>query len=132
MIYLFRRGCGMSHKVKLICVYAGLCIICIALYAITKLNILHMFCPFYKLTNLRCPACGNTRAILAVLRGDFREAFRFNYMFIPETAVILYICAWLPYAYIYKKTAKQKSVTILFCLAIYFVIWGIIRNLFNI
>lgn len=37
-------------------------------------------CPFYRLFHLYCPACGNTRSILALLRLDVAESLRYNAM----------------------------------------------------
>lgn len=35
-------------------------------------------CPFAHLTGLPCPTCGGTRAVRALLAGNFRAAFRWN------------------------------------------------------
>jgi hypothetical protein len=35
-------------------------------------------CPMAAILHLPCPACGSTRAALALMRLDFAEAFRFN------------------------------------------------------
>lgn len=35
-------------------------------------------CVFYRLFHLYCPACGNTRSVLAFLRGDIISSLRFN------------------------------------------------------
>lgn len=35
-------------------------------------------CPIYAWTGLLCPGCGGTRAIAALLRGNFAEAWRWN------------------------------------------------------
>ncbi len=35
-------------------------------------------CPFYAHLHLYCPACGNTRCVKALLRGDILTALRFN------------------------------------------------------
>ncbi len=35
-------------------------------------------CAFHALTGVPCPACGSTRAVLALLAGDPRAAFAFN------------------------------------------------------
>ena len=40
-------------------------------------------CPFYRLTHLYCPGCGNTRALFCLLQGDIAGVFRNNAMFIP-------------------------------------------------
>ena len=35
-------------------------------------------CPFHQLFNLRCPGCGATRALFALVHGDFVAAIHFN------------------------------------------------------
>ena len=51
-------------------------------------------CWFYETTGLFCPGCGSGRAVAATLRGDLREAFRFNPMLyllgIPSMAVLIH------------------------------------------
>ncbi|MCI5892964.1 MAG: DUF2752 domain-containing protein [Clostridiales bacterium] len=122
----------MTRLAKLLCVYGGLCIIGIALYAAIEFCGLRLFCLFNALTGLRCPGCGNTRAVLSLMHGDILKSIRYNYMFIPEMAVLLYICIYFPYARIYKKKIPQIAVIILECIAVCFITWGIVRNLLNI
>ena len=38
-------------------------------------------CQFHKLTGLNCPGCGATRALYALLHGDFSTALRDNALF---------------------------------------------------
>lgn len=35
-------------------------------------------CPFYSLLGLYCPACGNTRSVLALLQLDIARSLRYN------------------------------------------------------
>ena len=35
-------------------------------------------CPIYELLHLQCPGCGGTRAIAAVLHGEFSQAMHLN------------------------------------------------------
>ena len=39
-------------------------------------------CQFHRLTGLNCPGCGATRALYAVLHGNFSTALRDNALFI--------------------------------------------------
>ena len=48
-------------------------------------------CPFLSLTGIPCPGCGLTRAWLAVLRLDFAEAFRLNFMFPAVPVLALFV-----------------------------------------
>lgn len=51
-------------------------------------------CYFYDLTGLYCPGCGSGRAVAAMLRGDFLQAFRWNPMIyllgIPSLGILVY------------------------------------------
>jgi len=38
-------------------------------------------CLFYNITGLPCPACGLSRAYLALFNGDFSSAFNYNALF---------------------------------------------------
>lgn len=69
----------------------GLLFVCFILIIIFyyRVNIqspLVMSCVFYDTTGLECPGCGGQRALKALLRGEFIEAFYFNpliYLYLP-------------------------------------------------
>jgi uncharacterized membrane protein len=46
-------------------------------------------CPFHAWIGLLCPGCGGTRAVHAMLHGEFTEAMRLNAL-----AVVVFVCAW--------------------------------------
>lgn len=49
-------------------------------------------CPIKFLTGISCPGCGMTRAILAFLRGDLKQAFYYHPLFIlPFVAIPVYL-----------------------------------------
>lgn len=50
-------------------------------------------CQFHEITGWLCPACGNTRAVLAILEGHFLRAFGYNPM-IPVLVIAL-LCLYL-------------------------------------
>ncbi|MBR3837017.1 MAG: DUF2752 domain-containing protein [Clostridia bacterium] len=88
-------------------------------------------CIFFSLTGLQCPGCGNTRAVLALFRGDLAAAFRFNPMFLPEVLYLgwVYVIAALSYrkgkGFTYRSPAKWLD----FLLLIALILWWILRNL---
>lgn len=49
------------------------------------LSLLPSFCGFYFLTGKQCFACGNTRSVLSILKGDIISAIKFN----PAIPIIL-------------------------------------------
>lgn len=49
-------------------------------------------CPLYRLTGIRCPFCGMTRAHMALICGDVQAAFGYNRLFFlgfPTVALIM-------------------------------------------
>lgn len=92
-------------------------------------------CPTKILTGWSCPGCGIQRAIHALLNGRLSEAVSYNYFFILSIpyALILSI-AWM-----LKK--KQKTVKIVAVMehkngaliyVIAFIIWFVLRNIYNV
>lgn len=51
-------------------------------------------CPVHVLTGLHCPGCGSTRALGAVVDGEFTRAFRHNALAITFLASVLPWAAW--------------------------------------
>lgn len=47
-------------------------------------------CIFKEIFGFKCPGCGITRALLAVLRGNLKAAFEFHWMVF--SLPILYLC----------------------------------------
>ena len=66
-----------------------------------------LYCPVWKLTGLLCPGCGGTRMCLALLRLDM---------------AVLYVrtCQKLP---------SRGEERVFWALLIYFLAWGVLRNL---
>lgn len=87
-------------------------------------------CVFYELTGLQCPGCGNTRAVLAVLRLDLKAAFAYNPLFLPEVAYIAYVYLYCCVRYVktgqfrYREKIRVGDV----CFLVVVALWGILRN----
>lgn len=119
-----------AAAVWLICGAAGL------LYAliITKTALPAIPCIVYKITGLKCPGCGNTTAVLSLLRLDISAAFRANLMALPELAFILW--AALSYTLVYIRTGKKqlapKPDRLNWVFLILLVIWTVVRNIMGI
>lgn len=88
-------------------------------------------CLFRDLTGFKCPGCGNTNGMLAMLNGDFFAPIKFNLMFYPEVFTLLYILIYLPYIYITGKNFSKRAAAALIILATVYITWGIIRNFIN-
>lgn len=94
----------------------------------------HLFpkCPFFVLTDLKCPGCGSQRAIHSLLHLDFVSAFKHNAMLVVSIPLlVVYGYADLNRAkmsWFYNKINNPKLI-IGYFLAV--VLWMIGRNIFN-
>ncbi len=85
-------------------------------------------CPIHRYLHLLCPGCGGTRALAALLHGDWREALRLN------TLVTLLIPAW-PAVWIARRCRPELRVShrlrpLLPAVALAVtVVFGVLRNL---
>jgi hypothetical protein len=48
-------------------------------------------CPFFEATGLLCPGCGGTRALAALLRGDFVSAWKLDALIV---SLLPFAAAW--------------------------------------
>ena len=68
-------------------------------------------CPIFFWTHLSCPGCGGTRALAALLQGQFGEAMRWNAMVVvllPVAAVFLAVTYWRA---VHAETFRWPSVS---------------------
>ena len=61
-------------------------------------------CAFNHFTGLDCPGCGTTRALTALVQGDFVAAFNFNQL-------IFFAPLFLVVAYVSKNHKYQTQIT---------------------
>ncbi len=95
------------------------------------LSLLPEFCGFYLLTGKQCFACGNTRSVLSILKGDIISAIKFNPAIpIILTLLILLYTELLTYAFFGKKVKiipRKAPFWIIFAVVLF--AYYIIRNL---
>ncbi len=90
-------------------------------------------CVFYQRTGFMCPACGNTRSVIALLNGNILESLRYNA--VPTVIVILLIIAYLElfsFSIGCHINFFPRSSLFLYFLLLSAVIYFIIRNFFPI
>jgi uncharacterized protein DUF2752 len=93
-------------------------------------NSFYPVCQFHKLTGLNCPGCGATRALYALLHGNFLLALKDNSLFIFTLAAMAARGAWLAGKYFLHKPAGQFiSPKILWTFLIVAAIFTVLRNL---
>jgi hypothetical protein len=93
-----------------------------------------IFCPIYKLTGIRCPGCGNTRATFALLRLDFRSLLHFNFLYPLEMLYLarIYILCAINFIrrgrFCYHTRPDWVDIA---CLAS-ILLWAVVRNVIGI
>ena len=88
-------------------------------------------CVIYEWTGILCPGCGNTRAVISVLCGEWKAAFSYNLMFLPQIAYILWVYLFCSFRYVKGKRFSYynppfPAVDIMALAA--FLLWGVVRN----
>ena len=110
-----------------------LLLILIGYYFFNKYTGIYIPCIFREITGYKCPGCGITHLIFALLKLDFHEAFISNpLVFIYLPFVILYF-AYFDYLYIYDKEDKIiKKIPnyVWIILIIITLLYGILRNVY--
>lgn len=92
----------------------------------------NFICVFRELTGLRCPGCGNSNAVLAVMRGDFIGAANCNIMFYPEVISAAAFIIYFSYLYVSGNRASKRALAAAAAAVSAALTWGIVRNIINI
>jgi uncharacterized protein DUF2752 len=86
-------------------------------------------CLFHQLTGLNCPGCGMTRALYALLHGNFLLALKDNALFIFTLAFLAVRGAWFAAKYFLRKSTGQFiSPKMLWTFLVVAVIFTVLRN----
>lgn len=86
-------------------------------------------CAFHKLTGLYCPGCGATRALYALLHGNFSLAIKDNALFIFTLAALATRGAWFAARHFLGKPAGQFfPPVILWAFVIVAAVFTVLRN----
>jgi len=98
---------------------------------IVRITLNFPICPFYQVFHLYCPACGNTRSVLALLKGDILTSLRYN--IVPILLLFLCLCAYIELAtYSFGKYLQvlPRKPGFYICLIFLILLYFVIRNFF--
>lgn len=87
-------------------------------------------CPFYLFTGLKCPGCGISRMLIAILQGDLHSAFHYNSFLFLTLPIIVACLVWNEICYVKNKNTGSKVINAVLWVEIASaLIFGIVRNL---
>ncbi len=106
---------------------------CAVIFYILALRGIGIPCLFRKLTGWLCPGCGNSRAVLALLRLDLAGALRCNLLFPLEFLYLGWVIFWCCKRYLQgKKFSYWPPVPWLDAgILAAVLLWWILRNLWG-
>lgn len=87
-------------------------------------------CLFHQITGMKCPGCGISRMCLAILDGDFSQAFYWNgavFLCLPILAVLL-ICLCIRYIRLGDLRMSIWQQALCWIMAAALVLFAIFRN----
>jgi hypothetical protein len=87
-------------------------------------------CVFHRITGLNCPGCGTTRAVYALLHGNWSTALRDNSLFVLGLAALALRGAWFAARQIRGRPAGEFfPVKLLWPLLFIAFVFTVLRNL---
>ena len=118
-------------KKKLLKIVILLAVLVTYLIVGKKFNIF-IKCPIHEIFHVYCPGCGLTRMLLAFLKLDFYQAFRYNpLLFILTPLAILLLIEQLYSDYKKKKSIYHKIPNyVWYILIALLLIYAILRNIY--
>ena len=110
-----------------------LLLILIGYYFLNKKTGFYIPCIFHEITGYKCPGCGITHLVFALLKLNIHEAFISNPLVFIYMPFIIFYFVYLDYLYIYDRKDKILNKIpnyIWIILIIITLIYGIIRNVY--
>lgn len=91
-------------------------------------------CIFYVITGYKCPGCGISHLLMAILHLDFAKAFVSNpFIFVTSPVILYFFFKNMLYncGFIQKKITRKGNIVLYIYIAL-FVIYGVVRNIIKI
>jgi hypothetical protein len=110
--------------------FAILCALAVVFFFNPNANGFYPVCQFHRLTGLNCPGCGATRALYALLHGNFLPALKDNALFVFSLGALAIWSA----RFVWRKARNQPAAIhlppkILWAFLAVAIVFTILRNL---
>ena len=107
-------------------------VLLVGYYFFNKYTGIYIPCIFYEITGYKCPGCGITHLVFALLKLNFKEAFTSNPLVSIYMPFIISYFVYYDYLYVYQK--KDKIICkipnwVWIILIIITLGYGVIRNM---
>lgn len=118
---------------KVLLIHSIILITGILYYILITITAFSIPCPIHTIIGIRCPGCGLTTMMLALINLDFIAAFNANQLLFCLLPLFIILDIYLCYKYIKHGTTEQSNkiyyasiilITIL-------LIFAVLRNIFN-
>ena len=87
-------------------------------------------CMFHKVTGLKCPGCGMTRAMHYLVNGNIKKAVWYNLMIIPGAFVLIYSSyRYIKYLFKNEEIVNTPLEIILKIFLAILILFMIVRNI---
>ena len=120
----------MKKRMKKLALYGGILVVVGGILSILAVKGFRIPCLFYEVTGLLCPGCGNTRAVVSLLRLDIPAAFWYNPLFPLEFFYIFWVTGLSCRTYL--KTGRfayrPKSPAFDIIVLVMILAWWVARN----
>ncbi len=119
-------------KKKILKISIGCLVLVLYLLLGKKFNIF-IKCPIHEIFHVYCPGCGLTRMLLAILKLDFYQAFRYNQLLF----ILMPFALLLLFENIYSEYKNKKSIYkkipnyIWYSLIVILLLYAVLRNIFS-
>lgn len=118
----------MKRKIRLLVFILG---ILSTYYFVVRYTGFGIPCLFYSVFHLKCPGCGITHMLMALVEGRWKEAFESNPYLFVSFPYLVYLCIVQFFCWLTEKKKKMGKVQncILFVYLFGLIVFGILRNI---
>ena len=100
-------------------------------YIVVRYTSFGIPCLFYTVFHLKCPGCGISYMLMALVKGRWKEAFDSNPYLFVSLPYLIYLCIFQLFNWLTEGNKKmgriQKNILLLYLFGL--IVFGILRNI---